>query len=352
MWERLAAQPVMTASVILAGLGGLSAAAVALAGWFWLADDLAAEAAQSQKLGSRLAQQRKTGVPDLAVLRQEQTDLAQAVSTLEVRWADPATAPALWLQVQAAALAQALKVDSFQPATPLLLADRVEQPATLRLKGRYAQVAGWVNALAADTPAVGVRRLSLQLAPDGLLLADVMLVRHQHLPIAATSAAASTRPGALIHPPTVAASSTADAWFDAASLASFQPRSGVQPARAPARAQMPSALRDPFAAPVVSIDAAPPLPRVARQRPDALQAWPLAQLRLAGVLAQPGQAVALVQVAGRTHAVRVGDGLGQDHGEVVRIDESGLVLREWVRPAAGPWTAREVRLQVGQGRAP
>lgn len=302
----------------LLGLGSLAAGVIALLGWFCLGDDLAHQSAQVQRVSSRLAQQRKAPVLDLALLGRQQAALADAVSVLALSWVDPAAGPALWLQVEAASLAQGLKVESFQPVAPVVLPDRVEQSATLRLKGRYAQLVGWANALAAESPAVGLSRLSLQMGSDGLLQAEAVLVRYQRL------SPASTQPQA----------------------------SRPTPSSAAARLASTANIPDPFAAPLVRPDPAPAVPPSASRRPDPLQAWPLADLRLVGILQQQGQAVALVQVAGRVHAVRVGDGLGQNQGEVVQIDDGGLVLREWTRQPEGAWKPREVRLQVGQRAVP
>ena len=63
--------------------------------------------------------------------------------------------------------------------------------------------------------------------------------------------------------------------------------------------------------------------------------------------------VALVDVGGQTHMVRVGNYLGQNFGRVSRITETETQLNEIVQDAAGEWVERpaKLELQVAAARA-
>lgn len=325
-WDGLAAQSRWAAYAAMAAMFGLSALCVGLFGWLWLADDIAFEALRGQRLRSSLAQQQALAAT-LPGLRQEQATGLQALAAQETALADGATAPALWLQVQAQALAQSIQVDSFQPGPSAVRAEYTELPVTVRLKGGYRALARWVADLAASAPALAVRRLSLQPSPDGQLLAEVTLLRYQRL--APSPSAAS--------PPDVT---------------SARPEAS-EPALSPAQVQALAQLSDPFAdkAPAADADRGLP-PHLQAGRPaDPLQAWPLSDLLVVGTLVKHGQAVAWVQARGQVHLVRAGDYVGQDFGEVLRIEGGVLVLREWVRPSPGRWLPREVQLRVGSGKA-
>ena len=90
----------------------------------------------------------------------------------------------------------------------------------------------------------------------------------------------------------------------------------------------------------------PTLARELERAPQALEAYPLAQITMIGSLIRPGKAEALVRVDGRVHVVRSGDRLGQDRGRVVQIAEGHIELREWVRDEAGRWHERDNRIDL------
>ena len=46
------------------------------------------------------------------------------------------------------------------------------------------------------------------------------------------------------------------------------------------------------------------------------------------------------------HQVRAGNYLGQNYGQVIKIDENEVVLREIVQDAAGEWIERNTVLQL------
>jgi type IV pilus assembly protein PilP len=83
---------------------------------------------------------------------------------------------------------------------------------------------------------------------------------------------------------------------------------------------------------------------------EALEAFSLDAMTLAGSLRRGGQTVALVSVNRRLHQVKVGHRLGLHGGRVIRIGETELILREAVQDATGEWIERTVALRM-QGQA-
>lgn len=103
-------------------------------------------------------------------------------------------------------------------------------------------------------------------------------------------------------------------------------------------------LRDPFQAPVPERNrgdhreaAAPDL----RRARTALEGFAMEELRMVGTLSGQGARCALVRdPGGLVHAVRVGDYVGRDFGQVQAIGDAGLVLHEAIADGAGDWVTR------------
>ena len=80
------------------------------------------------------------------------------------------------------------------------------------------------------------------------------------------------------------------------------------------------------------------------------------ELRMVGSLAGKGARSALVRdPGGRVHAVRVGDYVGRDFGQVEAIGDAGLVLREAIPDGSGNWVTRTRtlpmrRVEAGSGQ--
>lgn len=82
------------------------------------------------------------------------------------------------------------------------------------------------------------------------------------------------------------------------------------------------------------------------RRREPLESYPLDQLKMVGMLRQGGANVALIDVGGQTHMVRVGSYLGQNFGRVGRITETETQLNEIVQDAAGEWVERPAKLEL------
>jgi type IV pilus assembly protein PilP len=82
------------------------------------------------------------------------------------------------------------------------------------------------------------------------------------------------------------------------------------------------------------------------RRREALEGFPLDQLKMVGTLRQQGNNVALIDASGQTFMVRAGNYLGQNFGLVTRISETEVDIKEIVQDAAGEWVERPAKLEL------
>lgn len=82
------------------------------------------------------------------------------------------------------------------------------------------------------------------------------------------------------------------------------------------------------------------------RRREALEAFPLDDVKMVGMMRRNNINVALVQGGGATHMVRVGNYVGQNFGLVTRIAETEVQIKEIVQDAAGEWVERPARLEL------
>jgi type IV pilus assembly protein PilP len=82
------------------------------------------------------------------------------------------------------------------------------------------------------------------------------------------------------------------------------------------------------------------------RRREALEGFPLDQLKMVGTLRQQGNNVALVDASGQTFMVKAGNYMGQNFGLVTKISETEVDLKEIVQDAAGEWVERPAKLEL------
>jgi type IV pilus assembly protein PilP len=82
------------------------------------------------------------------------------------------------------------------------------------------------------------------------------------------------------------------------------------------------------------------------RRREALEGFPLDQVRMVGMMKQGGTNVALLESSGTTHMVRVGNYVGQNFGLITRIAETEVQIKEIVQDAAGEWVERPSKLEL------
>jgi type IV pilus assembly protein PilP len=82
------------------------------------------------------------------------------------------------------------------------------------------------------------------------------------------------------------------------------------------------------------------------RRRETLEAFPLDQIKMVGMMRRGGVNVALVETSGGTHLVRAGNYMGQNFGLVTRVAETEIQLKEIVQDAAGEWVERTSKLEL------
>jgi type IV pilus assembly protein PilP len=87
------------------------------------------------------------------------------------------------------------------------------------------------------------------------------------------------------------------------------------------------------------------------RRKEALEAFPLEQLKMVGTLNQNGVTYALVRAERTLYRVKKGNYLGQNFGLIVDISDSEIKLKEIVQDTAGDWTERESVLPLLESAA-
>lgn len=86
-------------------------------------------------------------------------------------------------------------------------------------------------------------------------------------------------------------------------------------------------------------------PELARRK-EPLESYPLDSMTMVGSLVKQGTPVALLKVDNLLYQVRPGNYLGQNYGKIMKVEETGVVLREIVQDAAGEWIERPATLQL------
>jgi len=82
------------------------------------------------------------------------------------------------------------------------------------------------------------------------------------------------------------------------------------------------------------------------RRREVLEGYSLDQIKMVGTMRQNKVDVALLNTGGATHLVRVGNYVGQNFGQVTKITETEVQVKEIVQDAAGEWVERPARLEL------
>ena len=90
-------------------------------------------------------------------------------------------------------------------------------------------------------------------------------------------------------------------------------------------------------------------PEMARRK-QPLEAYPLDAMVMVGSLNKTGTPTALLSVDKLLYQVRVGDYLGQNYGKIVKINETGIQIREIVQDGSGDWIERMTALDLQEGK--
>jgi type IV pilus assembly protein PilP len=83
------------------------------------------------------------------------------------------------------------------------------------------------------------------------------------------------------------------------------------------------------------------------RRKEPLEAFPLENLKMVGILQQKGVTHALVKTPdNNVYRVRAGNYMGQNFGRIVKVTESAVQLKEIVQDSGGSWEERDQALQL------
>jgi type IV pilus assembly protein PilP len=86
-------------------------------------------------------------------------------------------------------------------------------------------------------------------------------------------------------------------------------------------------------------------PDLARKR-EALEAFPIDNIRMIGYVVKQGKPTALLSSASTLYNTVVGNYVGQDFGKVMAISEQEITIKELVQDGAGVWTERTTKLPL------
>lgn len=91
----------------------------------------------------------------------------------------------------------------------------------------------------------------------------------------------------------------------------------------------------------------PDLSLAQKSRPrQPLEKIALESMAFVGVLETQGRCVGLVRADGIVYQVAPGQYIGKNFGQVWRVDEAGIMLREIAQDAAGRWFERDTYLRI------
>jgi type IV pilus assembly protein PilP len=86
-------------------------------------------------------------------------------------------------------------------------------------------------------------------------------------------------------------------------------------------------------------------PNMDRRR-EPLESFPLDNLKMVGTLRKQGASFALVQAEHTVFQAKVGTYIGQNFGQITKITDSEVELKETVQDAAGEWVERTAKLEL------
>lgn len=272
-------------------------------------------------------------------------DSTQAMSAAQQAWPTPAQVQPVLMALHLQAQKQGLLVESFKPEGALTSQGFAIQPLRLRLRGSFAQLVAWsdavfqqgalwvpeqwtltaLSAAPSVSPSVSPSGALPRVPPAGQVALDAVL--HLYM-----------RPGEGWAPQALAMDETMGQQMDMSGQTDPQP--------------LGAALRlDPFSRPAPP-DLAPPSPQPLDDDVHPLRRWPLSDLMMVGSFTSSGVPYALVQTPVGLFHVAMGDMLGAEGARVVDLDDTQLNLRMRVKQENGRSTERQVRLAVRRAAKP
>ena len=215
----------------------------------------------------------------------------------------------------------------FKPEAARVSSQWVELPASIRVKGAFHAMGGFVSELAHFDHWVVLDQLSLETgAKDTVTLHGKLKAFRQHSPAEAA------------------------AFREEKSVTAVEAAWTLDPTHYEgSRRPNPFKPHATQAASAIAKAVAPPSQPGASGAKHPLEAAPLDSMRLVGQLRQGDRSVGLIRLKGAVYPARVGTVLGTNQGRVSSVDSSGLVVLENSTDASGRQSQRSTFIPMTRG---
>ena len=143
--------------------------------WFGWLNSYDEELAQSQAKEVKLREEYKTKLTkavNLDVLKKQREQVQQYVTQLEKQLPSKAEMDALLSDINQAGIGRSLQFDLFRPGQLTVRDYYAELPITIKVVGRYHDIAAFAADVAALSRIVTLNNLSIAPRPDGALILD------------------------------------------------------------------------------------------------------------------------------------------------------------------------------------
>lgn len=143
--------------------------------WFGWLNSYDEELVQSQAKEAKLREEYKTKLTkavNLDVLKKQREQVQQYVTQLEKQLPSKAEMDALLSDINQAGIGRSLQFDLFRPGQLTVRDYYAELPITIKVVGRYHDIAAFAADVAALSRIVTLNNLSIAPRPDGALILD------------------------------------------------------------------------------------------------------------------------------------------------------------------------------------
>jgi type IV pilus assembly protein PilP len=82
------------------------------------------------------------------------------------------------------------------------------------------------------------------------------------------------------------------------------------------------------------------------RRKEILEAYSLDEIKMVGVIERSSIRVALLQVDKSVYQAKVGNYIGPNFGQITKVTDANIEIKEIVQDAAGEWTERKATLEL------
>lgn len=86
----------------------------------------------------------------------------------------------------------------------------------------------------------------------------------------------------------------------------------------------------------------------AKRKKELLESFPLDTLQMVGTLERDYKWALIRTSEGIVHRVKVGNYLGQNHGQIFKLGDTEVVINEVIKDGVGEWIERTSKLSIGQ----